>query len=314
MAEPADRDLLRSAGLSLANDSVTCALLVGLRTRNLRPILLKGASLRRLAYEPSDVRVSADIDVLVDERELDAVEAALPDLGFRYLGVTVADERRSGRRAWMHEPTGIPLELHTSITGIEAPPAVVWSVLSDHGEVESICSCTVEVLDRPATALHLVLNAAHHGRANTKTASDLRRAVEHVSLPTWREAASLAEKLDALPAFGAGLQLDPAGKALLEKLGIDVPPTPHVVLRAETAPPLAQGIGWMSDLPTMRERIRFVVRSVFPSPDFMRVWAPSARRGRLWLFAAYARRPIWMVARLPRAVRAWRRARRATSL
>ena len=121
--------------------------------------------------------MSADIDLLVDEDNLDAVEAALPDLGFRYLGVTVADGSRRRRRAWVHEQTGIPVELHTSITGMEATPDVVWAVLVRETEVETIGPCTAEVLNRPATALHIALNVAHHGRANAKTMADLARAL-----------------------------------------------------------------------------------------------------------------------------------------
>jgi len=299
--------------LSLANDNVTCALLAGLENRGARAILLKGASLRRALYDPSDVRVSADIDLLVDEDNLGAVEVGLPDLGFLYLGVTVAEGSRRRRRAWVHEQTGIPVELHTSITGMEASPDVVWAVLSEETEVEDIGPCTAEILNRPATALHVALNVAHHGRANAKTMADLARALARVSPDTWRAAVVLAERVDALPAFAAGLRLDPRGDALLRELEIDAHPTPHVALRAETAPPLAQGLGWLAELPTTQARIGFVVRSVFPPPEFMRVWAPSTRRGSLWLAAAYCWRPFWMATRLPGALRAWRRARRAAA-
>jgi hypothetical protein len=310
MTERADAELLLGAAVSLANDHVTCSLLTGLRERDQRAILLKGASLRRIVYDPSEVRVSTDIDVLVEEGRMDAIETLLPELGFRYLGVTVAERGRRRRRAWVHEQTGLPLELHTSITGIEAPPDIVWAVLSRETEVETIGSCSVEILNRPATALHLALNVAHHGRANTKTMSDLARALSRISTTTWRAAAALAERVDALPAFAAGLALDARGDALLHELGIDARLTPQVALRAETAPPLAQGLDWLAELPTMRSRIAFVVRSVFPPPDFMRVWAPTARRGSVWLAAAYCWRPFWMAARLPGAMRAWRRARR----
>jgi hypothetical protein len=313
MTEPADRDFLRGAGLSLANDSVTCALLKGLRERGLRAILLKGASLRRLLYEPSDVRVSADIDVLVEESRLEAVEAALPDLGFRYIGVDVADERRPSARAWLQEQTQIPLELHTSITGIDAAADVVWRVLSAETEIGTIGPCSVEMLNRAATALHVALNVAHHGRANAKTMADLELAVASVEPATWRAAVELARRVGALPAFAAGLRLHPSGEPLLRELGVDARPTPQIALRADTAPPLAQGIGWLAELPTTRARLGFVARSVFPPPGFMRVWAPSARRGRLWLAAAYFWRPFWILARLPRAIRAWRRARRVAS-
>jgi len=310
---PADPELLRSAAVSLANDHVTRALLAGLGQRGQRAILLKGPSLRRVLYDPSDVRVSSDIDVLVDKRSLDAVEAALPDLGFRYLGVTVAERNRRRRRAWVHEQTGIPLELHTSITGMDASPEVVWEVLSEETEVAPIGPCSVEILNRPATAMHIALNVAHHGRANAKTMADLERALERVSPDTWRAAAALAARVDAVPAFAAGLHLDLRGDAVLRDLEIDARPTLDVALRAETAPPLAQGLGWLAELPTTRARIGFVVRSVFPPPDFMRVWAPSTRRGGMWLAAAYCWRPLWMAVRLPEALRAWRRARRVAA-
>ena len=313
MAAQGDTERLRDAAISLANDHVTWALLTGLREMGLRAILLKGASLRRLLYDPSEVRVSTDIDLLVDETSLGDVEAALPGLGFRFIGVTVADASRRRRRAWVHEQTRVPLELHTSITGIGATPDVVWAMLSRETEVGSIGPGSVEVLNRAATALHIVLNVAHHGRANLKTMEDLQRALDRVSLQTWKPAAELGRRVDALPAFAAGLRLDPRGYVMLGELGVDVPLTPQVALRAETAPPLAQGLGWLAELPTRRARVRFVVRSVFPPRDFMRVWAPSARRGGVWLAAAYCWRPFWMTMRLPRAIRAWRLARRAAA-
>jgi hypothetical protein len=297
--------------VGLANDHVTGLLLTGLRERDQRAILLKGASLRRLIYEPSEVRISNDIDVLVEERSIDAIEAVLPDLGFRYVGVTVAGPGRPRRRAWVHEQTGVPLELHTSITGINAPPEAVWVVLSQETEAEAIGPYVLEILNRAATTLHLALNVAHHGRADRKTMADLARGLSRISPATWRSAAALAEQLDAVPAFAAGLRLDERGTALLHELGVDARPTPEVALRAESAPPLAQGLEWLAMLPTSTARVRFVVRSVFPPRDFMRLWAPTARRGTPWLVAAYCWRPFWMAARLPGAMRAWRRARRA---
>ena len=90
-------------------------------------------------------------------------------------------EVAAARRAWVHEQTGIPVELHTSVTGMEASPDVVWAVLSEETEVEDIGPCTAEILNPPATALHIALNVAHHGRANAKTMADLARAFARVS-------------------------------------------------------------------------------------------------------------------------------------
>ena len=66
MHESSD-ELLRAAAIKLANDHVSAQLVVDLRVHELRPILLKGASLRDLVYEPDDPRISNDIDLLVDE-------------------------------------------------------------------------------------------------------------------------------------------------------------------------------------------------------------------------------------------------------
>ena len=129
--------------------------------------------------------------------------------------------------------------------------------------------------------------------------------------PTWQGAAALATRLDALPAFAAGLRLDPRGDALLEALGIDVEPDAMAALRAETAPPLAQGFGWLAQLPSTGARLRFVARTLVPPRGYMELWWPPARRGGLWLVVAYCRRPFWIAAHLAPAVRAWRRARRS---
>src|SRR3954452_714289 len=137
MSEP-DADKLRAAAVILANDHITAELVAGLGARRQRVILLKGGSLRRLVYDPEELRVSGDIDLLVDESHVSAIEVLLPDLGFRYVGVTVAGDGRARRRAWVHEKTNLPLELHTSLTGAEAPPADVWAALSDNTEVVEI--------------------------------------------------------------------------------------------------------------------------------------------------------------------------------
>ena len=53
-----------------------------------------------------------------------------------------------------------------------------------------------------------------------------------------------------------------------------------------------------------------VVRQVLPPPDYLRFRSPLARRGPVGLAAAYAARPVWLARHAPRAVRAWRAARR----
>jgi Uncharacterised nucleotidyltransferase len=297
------------AAVNLVNEHVTGLLIDGLRQRGLRPIVLKGASVRRMLYGSSEARVSYDIDVLVAPSDLAATEAALPELDFRYLGVSVVGSGRDYRATWKHEPTGLPLELHTTVPGIGVPPATVWRELASRTVRMEFGGVFIDVLDEPARAFHVALHVAHHGRADARMMADIGRALSEVPPSIWREAGALAGRLDALPAFAAGIRLHPHGQALLDELGITAALTPEIVLRAESAPPLAQGLAWLSQLPTARARARFVASTAFPPPSYLKVWSPLARRGRLGLVGAYLWRPLWMAAHIIPALRAWRRAK-----
>lgn len=307
---PARSQARHGAAINLVNDHLTGALVDGLRRRGLRPIVLKGASVRRLLYGSSDERTSNDIDLLVSPTELPPVEAALPSLHWRYIGVTALGAGRDYRTTWMHEPTGIPLEIHTSLVGIGAPPVAVWRVLTARTESMEIGGTAVEVLDTPARAFHVAIHAAQHGRAGVTTIGDLERALAHVSSGVWREAAELAARLDAIPAFAGGLGLAPRGQTLLRELAIEASSTPDVALRLETAPPLSQGLVWLSQLPSTGARVRFVARTLLPPPGYLRVWSPMARRGTVGLIMAYCWRPFWMLRHVVPAMRAWRNATR----
>ena len=306
---PAPKERLLAAGHNLVNDLVTREVIEGLRARGTRPILLKGSSVRRLLYALDEERISNDIDLLIEAVELTEVEDALPMLGFRYFGVARLGAGRRGERWWLHEPTGLFVELHTTITGIGASPTIVWETLAANTETVKVDGSAVEILDEVGRIFHVVLNAAKHGRRDAKTMADLERALSLIPVVRWREAAGLALRLDALSSFSAGLRLDPRGVVLLEKLGVDAPVDPIDALRAETAPPLAEGIEWFMQLPSARARAEFLLRTVVPPPQYMRYRSPRARKGRLGLATAYLGRPFWIAAHLRPAIQAWRRAR-----
>ena len=244
---------------------------------------------------------------------MSAAESALPALGFRFIGVTTSGEGRRNHRVWLDTHSGIPLELHVTLTGAGAEPSEVWSELSPATKRMRVGAHEVEVLGDAALAMHIVLNVAHHGRANPKTMADLERALTFIPRPVWSEATRLAERMKASAAFAAGLRLLAPGALFARELGIDAPPTIEIALRAESAPPLAQGLVWLRGLPSNRARLMFALRALFPPPEFMRFWSPRARSGRLGLVGAYLGRPLWIVARFPRAFIAWRQARKVAA-
>jgi hypothetical protein len=183
-------------------------------------------------------------------------------------------------------------------------------VLSERTTTETLEGTPIEVPRTDVRLLLLALHAAQHGEREPQPLRDLARALEIGTPGEWRDAASLAEQLQAQAAFAAGLGLLEPGRRLREELQLATVATIESALRATTAPALTLGLAWLVRLPGLRARLRFIVHKAFPSPGFMRTWSPLARRGRLGLGAAYLGRPLWLLARAGPAVRAWQRARK----
>jgi putative nucleotidyltransferase-like protein len=300
---------LFAVGVNLANDAATAEIAQAMRAAGVRAILLKGPAVRHWLYGDASDRLSMDIDFLISWSQLETAERVLEELGYSYLGIDAVGADRPHCRVWEVPGTGTMLELHRRIAGIGAPSDVAWDVLSAGAEQIEVSGVEANVLSASARALHLALHAAQHGANHERTKNDLALALERVPADTWAEAAKLAERLDALPAFVAGLRLVPEGATLLDDLATLREMPVEVALRADSSPPLAEGLDWMSRLP-VHKRAVFILRHLVPPAGYMRIWFPLARRSRAGLLLAYVWRPAWLLAHLPAAVLAWRTARK----
>jgi hypothetical protein len=221
------------------------------------------------------------------------------------------DDRPPWARTWKRADDGGNVDLHMTLLGAEASPADVWSLLTAEVEPLKLAHGHLEGLNRHATAVVVTLHVAHHGREVRKPLDDLARAVERFPHPTWLAAVALAEQLAATPAFAAGLRLRPEGAKLAERLQLREDPSAEIILRADTAPPMALGFEWLSHVPGIRAKGRLIAGKVVPDAEFMRAWSPAARRyGRPGLVLAYIWRPLWLVWHAPRAFRAWSAAKK----
>jgi hypothetical protein len=155
------------------------------------------------------------------------------------------------------------------------------------------------------------LHAAQHGQATAKSVRDLDAALESADAAGWRVAAELARRLRAEPAFAAGLRLVPAGADLAADLRLPREQTVSLALDVTSAPRRARTLARFMALPGLRAKLAFLARRLVPPPSYMRALFPLARQGRLGLTGAYVWRLVLIVFDLPRAVRAWTRARRA---
>jgi hypothetical protein len=299
-----------ATGVNIAIDAVAAEVTSAFREAGIRALLLKGPPSVRWLYDSDSGRFSTDVDLLVEPGGRRAAEEVLEQLSFRPLPQNIGPGEPRHARAWERDANPVEVDLHVSVAGAGAPIDEVWRVLSLQTEEIVLAGAPVEIPSAPARALLIVLHAAQHGAGWEQALRDLERAVARLPDEVWRTAATLANDLDATAPFAAGLELVEGGKALAERLGLPKQRTVEATLRAWTAPDLTLGIHRLTATRGLRAKGAFIIRKVFPSPDWMRRWVPLARRGRLGLAVAYTSRPFWLVMRMPRAVLAWSRARR----
>jgi hypothetical protein len=302
---------VRAAARGLAAD-VAAAHVLGVFAEHAIPsLLLKGPGVARWLYAEDEVRPYGDVDLLVAPGDLHGAELALRSLGFEPL---TGENDLRGHRArhateWVRRDD-VSVDLHVTLSGANAPTQQVWEAACSHAVPLVVSGIEAQALDAPGVAVVVALHAAHHGPGFAKSRVELRRALDRLPEETWQEAAELAGRMDAQPAFAAGLSLEPSGAALAERLDLPTQRPVDVTLRASGAPPLALGLEWLSRTPGLPAKTRLVVRTTFPAPGAIRAWRPSARRGRAALAAAYATHPFWLARHLPASALAVHRARR----
>ena len=202
------------------------------------------------------------------------------------------------------------VDLHTTLQGIECDPQDVWPTLAATAETATVGGIEVSILDPTARAMHVALHAAQHGRREAATMRDLGRALALLPFETWTQAADLATRLDASPAFATGLSLLPEGEAVVTRLGLEKDRSVTGLLFADTAPTVAFTLEELRATRGPAARAALLARKAFPTRAHMRLYWPLARRGYLGLALAYLWRMANKLGKLIPALIAWRRARR----
>ncbi len=297
-----------ATAISLSVDRMSAEVVQALEAAAIDAVLLKGPVIVDRLYDPGEHRPYVDCDLLIEASTEPAVASVLRALGFSPdPGLGVPDPGIADQHAWHRR--GDHVDLHGSLFGVRAPTAV-WPALTERLEILAIGGHRMRVLGDGGLALLLTLHAASDGPAGEKPLEDLRRGLRRLGDAAWDEAADLARRLDAVPAFAAGLRLLPEGADLAERLEIDPGFDIQVALRAAGAPPLAASIERVRREPTLAGKLRRVARALLPTPTYMRRWSPLARRGPVGLLWAYLWRPIWLVLQAGPGALAWSRARR----
>ncbi len=298
-----------AAGANLAIQATTVEIVQALANAGVRSITLKGPLLTRELYADNAARSSTDVDLLVPPGAFETAEALFSKMAYELLSHPIPHDRPLNAHSW-RTPRGIHIDLHRNLIGMRATAEEVWQVLSMETETVILDDGQVEVLARGACALHVALHAAQHGIRYSKALADLEQALKVLPTPSWRRAAELAIRLDAVAAFSAGLKLLPAGSEILGQLALPNALTVEAALLASSPPQTARGFEWLAHVRGPRSKMSLVLRKFFPPAAWLRSCSPVASRGRIGLAAAYCWRVLWLLFHAGPGLLAWLRARR----
>lgn len=273
-------------------------------------VLLKGPSIAAWLYEPDELRPYSDSDLLVRHEDWERAGDVLASLGFRPQWATMAHPNLGAYSSFAFKRGPLDaVDLHATLSGLRADFDTVWRVLATAPATQRVLYADLPVLALPVRTMHLALHATQHYGHEGSPTQDLVRGLEILPTELWSEAMAVAASLGGLEAFGSGLRMLPRGREVADRIGLPDASSMETRLR-EGSVPLAQSLYAVACTPGLRRKLAMLLSELFPRPSFMRWWSPTARRGRRGLAISYAWRPIWLLARLPAAVRELDRARR----
>jgi Uncharacterised nucleotidyltransferase len=285
-------------------DRAAVAVLERFEGAGVRSLLLKGPVLARLLYESEGApRDYFDIDLLVGPPDLTKAREALAGLAYRwgYEKRGIDDVARVVHaELWAQRGEYGPLwvDLHRRLAGCQASDEIVWAALWGRRTSIEFAGRETTVLAEGGLALHLALHAAQGGPDEPKAIGDLARGIERWAPDVWRDAAELAEEVQGVAAFGAGLRLVPSGARLAELL--ELPSTPRLdweVRHRQLRPRGAFHVQAVASARGLRERADLLRRSLLPTREWIVSEYHWAGRSRAHLLAGYARHllrsPLW---------------------
>lgn len=295
-------------GNNLRVDTITTEVMNVLAACQIRGILLKGPTLGWL-YEPDQARGYSDTDILIDPENVPRAEKVLSGLGFETLP-WIEGDRPWTVWGWVRDRDGAVVEIHRSLPGIGADFRSAWQVLQQETSPMELRGRTIETLSLTGKLLFIGLHALDHRAKADKPLMDVDLATEKVRLDEWRKAASLAQQLDAIPAFAAGLRRTRNGADLAKKLELPEADSIEVALRDPSVSAYARGLDWLASVPGVRKKFSLIVHKTIPPPEYIRWWFPAARRNPWMLGLAYVWRPFWLLWKGGSALVWWLRLRR----
>lgn len=305
---------LRIIARTMTAERVTLEVAARFEEIGLENVVLKGPVFAHWLFDDPAERGYTDSDFLVPSDEVERAEEILRSLGF----APNWDIRFEGKKPWtehdwVRSSDDARVDLHRTLQGVGRSPEETWEILSRHRSALEVRGQVLHSLDEVANALHVVLHAAQHGRGSPKPQDELARALDRLPPDIWPRVGGLAGELLATEWLSSGLRFHPVGSEIADALNLSTHLSLETVLRRESAPFVAETLVWLDEMGSWRARFAYMGRSMFPPARSMRTTSELARKSVVGLVIAYPIRWWWVFRHLPRAVRAYRAARKATS-
>ena len=207
---------------TLAVDLTTAAVWQPFSEHGIEAILLKGPSISRWLYADEHLRDYADTDLLIHPNQFSAAVRLLRSAGAEPTAAKVpdVDPRAAIEVSLRHPTTGVAIDLHRTIAGLESDAEAVWTRWSSGATTMLVGGRDVLVPDEACRLLHICLHAAIDQGASARTARDLHVALQTRTFGEWEAAADVARELGGEQVMRVGLELEPEGRELAEKLGL----------------------------------------------------------------------------------------------
>lgn len=310
----ADPQLLRAQANNMAIDRRTVEAVAALNASGIPSILLKGPAIAGWLYDSGEVRPYCDTDLLVSPATFERALEALARLGYEPAVPSHPADRRHHAEALRRPADDGYIDLHWTLPLVPDANAG-WTVLERHTVRMNVGGSGLPVLDEPARLVHLCIHAVQNAAFTSTAADDLLRAVDRAERTFWAAAAELGTELGMTGAMRLALEgCSPAGRELIDELGLTgAAATPEARLLAAGDVPGALGLEHVFGRGGVGQQLRLVALKLAPPVAMLRLWEESTGRRSLPLALAYPRRTAVVLARVPAAVIAVRRARRSPS-
>lgn len=214
-------------------------IMTALERNGINALAMRGPLLAQMLYGQSWMRDTKDLDLLVDEPQYAAAEAALLALGYER---EVEIEDNAYNQRLLNAETGIQIELHWALDSPFMPVEIAWETVWARAQPETFEGITIRAFNDRDLLMMLCFHGAKHRWSRLKWLCDV------------------AEFIRLRPAFDWDTALQTARTMRIERIFLVTLAMTHDLFSAPLPPNIAQII---SRHPVVKHLARYIEYWIF---------------------------------------------------